>query len=423
MESQVKYSSLSQPPSIHASPIHYTRACNTAYNSPLGTSPYRQANPSSPYGNYQQYPQSYPQSYPQQAPIDSLDYQSAALQHQQALASQQDAYYGAEQQYNLTPSFNHPAYQASLSAADPQLSAAGLGSTYPASYSLNASPFPIADGTDPYHYGAQHPLQHSSHLHSVSQAQTHGFPFYDDPGSPIMDPHRDPMMTRPATAAGLMHTGATSREMRRRGLRSSYSLDRGDPLMAQAGMDPYGMGRDMTRDWSLERLDSMMNRQQAAQQAHLMGHHSRARDRSLERGMYLRDDPYLQQHAAQQMAANPMDAEYLRDPLMRTGQLTQLDRGGYSRDSFIAELQARLNELQTQYGHVKRELDATTQKLGSSMHSIKNFWSPELKKERAQRKEESAKYALLNDQLKILRAENQVIDYVLKDIFFGGTFD
>lgn len=194
-----------------------------------------------------------------------------------------------------------------------------------------------------------------------------------------MDPvhHRDPL-ARPATAAGLMHqhnVPVTNREMRRRGLRSSYSLDRGDPLMGTnaAGVDPY-----MTRDWSLERLDTMMNRQQAAQQAHLMGHHSRARDRSLERGMYLRDDPYLQHQAAAQQMVNPMDADYLRDPLLRTntGQLTTqaIERGAYSRDSFIAELQARLNELQTQYGHVKRELDATTQKLGSSMHSIKvNF--------------------------------------------------
>jgi hypothetical protein len=42
------------------------------------------------------------------------------------------------------------------------------------------------------------------------------------------------------------------------------------------------------------------------------------------------------------------------------------------------------------------------------MHSIKTFWSPELKKERALRKEESAKYALMNDQLKLLNSENQV---------------
>ena len=42
------------------------------------------------------------------------------------------------------------------------------------------------------------------------------------------------------------------------------------------------------------------------------------------------------------------------------------------------------------------------------MHSIKTFWSPELKKERALRKEESAKYSLINDQLKLLNSENQV---------------
>lgn len=114
------------------------------------------------------------------------------------------------------------------------------------------------------------------------------------------------------------------------------------------------------------------------------------RDRSLERGDLARpryrDDMYRE---------TAIDG----DPYAR----------GYGRDggSFVAELQTRLNELQSQYGSVKRELDATTQKLGSSMHSIKTFWSPELKKERALRKEEAAKYALINDQLKILRSENQ----------------
>lgn len=78
------------------------------------------------------------------------------------------------------------------------------------------------------------------------------------------------------------------------------------------------------------------------------------------------------------------------------------------RDAVIAELNARLQEAQNSYASVKRELDATTQKLGSSMHSIKTFWSPELKKERAMRKEEATKYALINDQMKIIRIENQV---------------
>lgn len=74
----------------------------------------------------------------------------------------------------------------------------------------------------------------------------------------------------------------------------------------------------------------------------------------------------------------------------------------------LTELRARLQELQVSYANVKRELEMVTQKLGSSMHSIKSFWSPELKKERALRKEEQTKYALINDQMKMMRVEVQV---------------
>src|SRR5690606_15120445 len=111
---------------------------------------------------------------------------------------------------------------------------------------------------------------------------------------------------------------------------------------------------------------------------------------SLDRSLYMRDDPTGLGTTGMMMDGG----DYLRDPLRcatTTGTAGLVDRAGYSRDGFIMELQARLNEMQTQYSHVKRELDATTQKLGSSMHSIKTFWSPELKKERAQRKEEAAK--------------------------------
>lgn len=79
-----------------------------------------------------------------------------------------------------------------------------------------------------------------------------------------------------------------------------------------------------------------------------------------------------------------------------------------SRDVYITELRARLLEAQNSYAAVKRELETATQKLGSSMHSIKSFWSPELKKERALRKEEATKYALINDQMKLMRVEVQV---------------
>lgn len=112
----------------------------------------------------------------------------------------------------------------------------------------------------------------------------------------------------------------------------------------------------------------------------------RSRDRSLERGLYLEDELYGR------------SARQSPNPLNMPGG----DRG------YLGDLQHQHTDLQRELGTLKRELELTNQKLGSSMHSIKTFWSPELKKERALRKEESAKYSLINDQLKLLNSENQV---------------
>lgn len=42
------------------------------------------------------------------------------------------------------------------------------------------------------------------------------------------------------------------------------------------------------------------------------------------------------------------------------------------------------------------------------MNSIKTFWSPELKKERASRKEEASKLGLAQEQLRLASQEKQV---------------
>ncbi|XP_024887888.1 ELKS/Rab6-interacting/CAST family member 1-like isoform X3 [Temnothorax curvispinosus] len=110
-----------------------------------------------------------------------------------------------------------------------------------------------------------------------------------------------------------------------------------------------------------------------------------SRERSRDRGLYLEDELYGSRSARQ--SPNPH--------MLRDG-------GGY-----IGELQHQNNDLQRELGNLKKELELTNQKLGSSMHSIKTFWSPELKKERALRKEESTKYSLINEQLKLLNSENQ----------------
>lgn len=64
--------------------------------------------------------------------------------------------------------------------------------------------------------------------------------------------------------------------------------------------------------------------------------------------------------------------------------------------------------LQREYETLRREYESVLQKLNTTMNSIKTFWSPELKRERTARKDESSKHALLNEQLRLSNQENQV---------------
>ncbi|XP_076114961.1 ELKS/Rab6-interacting/CAST family member 1-like isoform X5 [Mytilus galloprovincialis] len=75
------------------------------------------------------------------------------------------------------------------------------------------------------------------------------------------------------------------------------------------------------------------------------------------------------------------------------------------RDGLILELQSQIADLNKDCAKMQQEVDSYKDKLSSSMNSIKTFWSPELKKERALRKEENAKYCLMNEQLKVAQAE------------------
>lgn len=143
------------------------------------------------------------------------------------------------------------------------------------------------------------------------------------------------------------------------------SLDRGGTMIGDPGHEREFMPIREPRERSLDR--------------------AAVRDRSLERGLYLEDELYGARSARQ-------------SPHLI----------GSGREPIIGELQHQNTDLQRELGNLKKELELTNQKLGSSMHSIKTFWSPELKKERALRKEESAKYSLINDQLKLLSSENQV---------------
>lgn len=195
--------------------------------------------------------------------------------------------------------------------------------------------------------------------------QSMGSPYYsrdDELASPMMEErgrsmvssshHRSRSASRPSMAANPMTV-------------RYQSLDRGGTMIGDPGHEREFMPIRDARDRSLDR--------------------SAVRDRSLERGLYLEDELYGSRSARQ----SPHMMSSVREPL-------------------LGELQHQNTDLQRELGNLKKELELTNQKLGSSMHSIKTFWSPELKKERALRKEESAKYSLINDQLKLLSNENQV---------------
>uniref|UniRef100_A0A8C2TN48 ELKS/RAB6-interacting/CAST family member 2 n=1 Tax=Coturnix japonica TaxID=93934 RepID=A0A8C2TN48_COTJA len=84
------------------------------------------------------------------------------------------------------------------------------------------------------------------------------------------------------------------------------------------------------------------------------------------------------------------------------------------RDSTMLDLQAQLKELQRENDLLRKELDIKDSKLGSSMNSIKTFWSPELKKERVLRKEEAARMSVLKEQMRVSHEENQHLQMTIQ---------
>ncbi|KAH1167358.1 hypothetical protein KIL84_002841 [Mauremys mutica] len=84
------------------------------------------------------------------------------------------------------------------------------------------------------------------------------------------------------------------------------------------------------------------------------------------------------------------------------------------RDSTMLDLQVQLKELQRENDLLRKELDIKDSKLGSSMNSIKTFWSPELKKERVLRKEEAARMSVLKEQMRVSHEENQHLQLTIQ---------
>ncbi|XP_045892766.1 ELKS/Rab6-interacting/CAST family member 1a isoform X3 [Micropterus dolomieu] len=78
-----------------------------------------------------------------------------------------------------------------------------------------------------------------------------------------------------------------------------------------------------------------------------------------------------------------------------------------ARDNTILDLQAQLKEVLRENEMLRREVEVKESKLSSSMNSIKTFWSPELKKERALRKDEVSKITVWKEQYRVIQDEAQ----------------
>ncbi|ELU00655.1 hypothetical protein CAPTEDRAFT_42317, partial [Capitella teleta] len=87
-----------------------------------------------------------------------------------------------------------------------------------------------------------------------------------------------------------------------------------------------------------------------------------------------------------------------------------------SRDTLILDMQAQITERNKECASLHQELDLAREKVSSSMNSIKTFWSPELKKERALRKEENAKLNSLQDQLRVSQIESKHANVSLRSV-------
>uniref|UniRef100_A0A673K9T0 ELKS/Rab6-interacting/CAST family member 1-like n=1 Tax=Sinocyclocheilus rhinocerous TaxID=307959 RepID=A0A673K9T0_9TELE len=85
-----------------------------------------------------------------------------------------------------------------------------------------------------------------------------------------------------------------------------------------------------------------------------------------------------------------------------------------ARDNTIMDLQAQLKEVLRENELLRKEVDVKESKLSSSMNSIKTFWSPELKKERALRKDEVSKITVWKEQYRVVQEENQHIQMTIQ---------
>ena len=118
------------------------------------------------------------------------------------------------------------------------------------------------------------------------------------------------------------------------------------------------------------------------------------------------------------LPVSPLVTDHLSSSAMASNsQMSHSEDLRQARDTVLLDVHSQLRELQRDNMALKQELDAREAKLSSSMNSIKTFWSPELKKERALRKEEGNRIQTLKEQCRVAVDESQVMSNESTAIF------
>ncbi|KAK2169561.1 hypothetical protein NP493_1186g00011 [Ridgeia piscesae] len=164
------------------------------------------------------------------------------------------------------------------------------------------------------------------------------------------------------------------------------------------------------RDRSLDRRDRSLDRHDRSHNRHIdmteRYNTYSGRERSLDREYV----PHMGARSLERehnnlVRSRSIDHEYIND---QDVFFPSTPDSYHSKDTLILDLQTHIAQLNKECSLLRKDLESTKDKLSSSMNSIKTFWSPELKKERAMRKEESAKHQVLHDQIRLLQAEGQL---------------
>lgn len=112
---------------------------------------------------------------------------------------------------------------------------------------------------------------------------------------------------------------------------------------------------------------------------------------------------------------SPVNSSNLSNSLkMEINDLNSLHINGDGKSNKRGSASDYILQIQQENETLRREIDIKESKLQTNMNSIKNFWSPELKKERALRKEESTRATVLREQFKSSQDENQNLQLTIQ---------